>query len=53
MAPIAELNMTAACFMGYIDFLDAFGVQFSRHRPDIAIPGSPERCLFRSVVEDV
>jgi len=36
----------------HTNLLAAFGVQFSRHRPDIAIPGSPERCLFRRVIED-
>lgn len=36
----------------HTDLLASFGVQFSRHRPDIAIPGSPERCLFRRVIED-
>lgn len=36
----------------HTNLLAAFGVQFSRHRQDIAIPGSPERCLFRRVVED-
>jgi len=36
----------------HTNLLAGFGVQFSRHRPDIAIPGSPERCLFRRVVED-
>lgn len=35
------------------NLLAAFGVHFSLHRPDIAIPGSPERCSFRRVVEDV
>ena len=34
------------------NLLASFGVQFSRHRLDIAIPGSPERCLFRRVIED-
>jgi homoserine kinase type II len=37
----------------HTDLLNSFGVRFSRHRTDIAIPGSPERCLFRRVVEDV
>jgi homoserine kinase type II len=36
----------------HTDLLTSFGVQFSRHRADIAIPGSPERCLFRRVIED-
>jgi len=36
----------------HTNLLAGFGVQFSRHRPDIAIPGSPDRCLFRRVIED-
>ncbi|MFP5223550.1 MAG: phosphotransferase enzyme family protein [Acidobacteriota bacterium] len=36
----------------HTNLLAAFGVRFSRHRLDIAIPGSPERCLFRRVIED-
>lgn len=36
----------------HTELLTSFGVHFSRHRQDIAIPGSPERCLFRRVVED-
>lgn len=36
----------------HTNLLAGFGVQFSCHRPDIAIPGSPERCLFRRVIED-
>ncbi|WP_027191052.1 phosphotransferase [Fundidesulfovibrio putealis] len=36
----------------HTNLLASFGVHFSRHRPDIAIPGSPERCLVRRVIED-
>ena len=36
----------------HTNLLASFGVHFSRHRADIAIPGSPERCLFRRVIED-
>lgn len=32
--------------------LDPWGLAFGRDRPDIPIPGSPERCLSRRVVED-
>ncbi len=32
--------------------LDPWGLGSSRDRPDIPIPGSPERCLSRRVVED-
>jgi homoserine kinase type II len=35
------------------DLLSNWGVLFARLRPDFAIPGSPERCLVRHVVEDV
>jgi homoserine kinase type II len=34
------------------DPLRPFGLAFRRDRPDLAIPGSPERCLSRRVVED-
>jgi len=34
------------------DILSNWSVTFARKRPDLAIPGSPERCLFRHVVED-
>ena len=36
----------------FADLLSNWGLTFSRLRPDLAIPGSPERCLFRNVVED-
>lgn len=36
----------------YHDLLAAFGVPFARTRPDLAVPGSPERCLYRHVLED-
>ncbi len=34
------------------DPLRPFGLVFHRDRPDLPIPGSPERCLSRRVVED-
>jgi len=34
------------------DPLHPFGLVFHRDRPDLPIPGSPERCLARRVVED-
>ncbi|NDY57825.1 phosphotransferase [Desulfovibrio sulfodismutans] len=34
------------------DPLRPFGLVFRRDRPDLPIPGSPERCLSRRVVED-
>ncbi|MFZ5427033.1 MAG: phosphotransferase [Thermodesulfobacteriota bacterium] len=34
------------------DLLSNWSVAFARKRPDLAVPGSPERCLFRHVVED-
>lgn len=34
------------------DPLHPFGLVFQRDRPDLPIPGSPERCLARRVVED-
>lgn len=35
-----------------MDPLEAFGLPTGRPRPDLPIPGSPERCLLREVVED-
>jgi len=37
----------------FTDLLSNWGVLFARLRPDLAIPGSPERCQLRHVVEDV
>lgn len=34
------------------DLLASWGLRLSRIREDLAIPGSPERCRFRRVVED-
>ncbi|GFK93034.1 hypothetical protein NNJEOMEG_00863 [Fundidesulfovibrio magnetotacticus] len=36
----------------YHDLLSSFGVDFARARQDLPVPGSPERCLRRQVVED-
>jgi homoserine kinase type II len=36
----------------FADLLSNWGLIFSHLRPDLAIPGSPERCLVRHVVED-
>jgi homoserine kinase type II len=33
--------------------VQAWGIQLKRLRPDIPIAGSPERCAFRIVIEDV
>ncbi len=38
--------------MLYQDILSNWSLTFARQRPDLAVPGSPERCLFRHVVED-
>ena len=36
----------------YRDLLENWGVAFSAMRKDLAISGSPERCLHRQVIED-
>jgi homoserine kinase type II len=35
-----------------LDLLERFGLAPARPRPDLAPPGSPERCVARSVAED-
>ncbi|MGE4292115.1 MAG: phosphotransferase [Desulfovibrio sp.] len=35
-----------------LDPLEPFGLRTARRRPDLRIPGSPERCVARSVLED-
>ena len=34
------------------DVLRLWGLQFIKIREDIPIAGSPDRCLFRTVIED-
>jgi homoserine kinase type II len=36
---------------GFKEILKVWGLDFRRKREDLALPGSPERCLFRTVVE--
>ncbi len=36
----------------YDDVLRPWGLEFRKSRPDLPLSGSPERCLFRTVIED-